>query len=256
MFDAPHAYASRQRTRRISSTQLYLDLIHHLPFTTSFDFFIISVTWPLRTEARTGEPLLRSNYTIHHANHNVSVTLSPSSPQAGSWYRLSMPWLPCLKARQAWVSRVCCQGPSPCSQTGSNDLRTASNGIVIATEKKSSSILIDDSMLDKVAVICPNIGIVYSGMGPDFRVLVAKARKSAQSYWKIYGEYPPTRVLTQEIATVMQQATQSGYALSRILDFNGGVMAGFDDSQWCPALWGFFARCRFRHEPRTNSIPG
>lgn len=69
-------------------------------------------------------------------------------------------------------------------------------------------------MLDKVSVICPNIGIVYSGMGPDFRVLVAKARKSAQAYWKIYGEYPPTRVLTQEIATVMQQATQSGYVHS------------------------------------------
>ncbi|EPQ59284.1 proteasome-domain-containing protein [Gloeophyllum trabeum ATCC 11539] len=86
----------------------------------------------------------------------------------------------------------------------------ASNGIVIATEKKTSSILIDDSMLDKVCVICPNIGIVYSGMGPDFRVLVAKARKSAQAYWKLYGEYPPTRVLTQEIATVMQQATHSG----------------------------------------------
>ena len=67
-------------------------------------------------------------------------------------------------------------------------------------------------MLDKVAVICPNIGIVYSGMGPDFRVLITKARKTAQAYWKIYGEYPPTRVLTQEIATVMQQATQSGCA--------------------------------------------
>ena len=67
-------------------------------------------------------------------------------------------------------------------------------------------------MLEKVAVICPNIGIVYSGMGPDFRILIAKARKSAQAYWKIYGEYPPTRVLTQEIATVMQEATQSGYA--------------------------------------------
>jgi 20S proteasome subunit alpha 2 len=65
-------------------------------------------------------------------------------------------------------------------------------------------------MIEKVATICPNIGMVSSGMGPDFRVLVAKARKSAQAYWKIYGEYPPTRVLTQEIANVMQQATQSG----------------------------------------------
>jgi len=86
----------------------------------------------------------------------------------------------------------------------------ATNGIVIATEKKSSSILIDDSMLEKVAVVCPNIGLVYSGMGPDFRVLVAKARKSAQAYWKIYGEYPPTRVLTQEVARIMQEATQRG----------------------------------------------
>jgi len=71
--------------------------------------------------------------------------------------------------------------------------------------------LIDDSMIEKVALICPNIGMVYSGMGPDFRVLVAKARKSAQAYWKIYQEYPPTRVLVQEIATVMQSATQSGF---------------------------------------------
>jgi 20S proteasome subunit alpha 2 len=86
----------------------------------------------------------------------------------------------------------------------------ASNGIVIATEKKSSSILVDDSMLDKVAIVCPHIGIVYSGMGPDFRVLIGKARKSAQAYWKMYGEYPPTRVLTQEIAAAMQDATQSG----------------------------------------------
>jgi 20S proteasome subunit alpha 2 len=87
---------------------------------------------------------------------------------------------------------------------------SATNGIVIATEKKSPSILIDDSMLEKVAIVCPNIGLVYSGMGPDFRVLAAKARKSAQAYWKIYGEYPPTRVLTQEVATVMQEATQRG----------------------------------------------
>jgi hypothetical protein len=129
----------------------------------------------------------------------------------------------------------------------------ASNGIVIATEKKSSSILIDDSMIEKVAVICPNIGIVYSGMGPDFRILVTKARKSAQAYWKIYGEYPPTRVLTQEIATVMQQATQSGcvqrFGSSRRLS-NDLV------TQWCTALWCFTACGGFRCEPRTNTLSG
>ncbi|SCV71799.1 BQ2448_4493 [Microbotryum intermedium] len=91
----------------------------------------------------------------------------------------------------------------------------ASNGIVLATSKKPPSPLVDDSMLEKashiqVSLVCPNIGLVYSGMGPDFRVLVAKARKSAQSYWKIYGEYPSTRVMVGEIASVMQDATQSG----------------------------------------------
>ncbi|KNZ51518.1 proteasome subunit alpha type [Puccinia sorghi] len=60
----------------------------------------------------------------------------------------------------------------------------ASNGVVIATEKKTASILVDDSIIEKVASICPNIGMVYSGMGPDYRVLVTRARKIAQAYWK------------------------------------------------------------------------
>ena len=86
----------------------------------------------------------------------------------------------------------------------------ASNAVVIATEKRPPSPLVDDSALEKVALVCPNIGIVYSGMGPDFRILLARARKIAQSYWKIYGEYPTTKVLGQEIATVMQDPSQSG----------------------------------------------
>ncbi|KAG8825108.1 Proteasome subunit alpha type-2 [Serendipita sp. 400] len=104
----------------------------------------------------------------------------------------------------------------------------ATNGVVIATEKKSSSLLMDTSMIEKVSMICPNIGIVYSGMGPDYRVLVTKARKSAQAYWKVYGEYPPTRVLVQDLATVMQQATQSGgvrpYGVSLLV-------AGYDSNR-------------------------
>lgn len=109
----------------------------------------------------------------------------------------------------------------------------ATNGIVIATEKKSSSILIDDSMLEKVAVVCPNIGLVYSGMGPDFRVLVAKARKSAQAYWKIYGEYPTTRVLTQAVATIMQEATQSG----GVRPFGVSLLIAGWDSDQGPTLY-------------------
>ena len=103
----------------------------------------------------------------------------------------------------------------------------ATNGIVLATEKKSSSPLIDPPSLSKVSVITPNIGMVYSGMGPDYRILVDKARKvSHTGYKRIYNEYPPTRILVQDVARVMQEATQSGgvrpYGVSLLI-------AGWDD---------------------------
>lgn len=53
--------------------------------------------------------------------------------------------------------------------------------------------------------------MVYAGMGPDYRVLVDRARKVSHSgYKRIYNEYPPTRILVQDVARVMQEATQSG----------------------------------------------
>ncbi|MBE7180402.1 MAG: hypothetical protein INR71_04180, partial [Terriglobus roseus] len=105
--------------------------------------------------------------------------------------------------------------------------RPATNGIVLATEKKSSSPLIDSSSSSKVSLVTPNIGMVYSGMGPDYRILVDKARKvSHTNYKRIYNEYPPTRILVQDVARVMQEATQSGgvrpYGVSLLI-------AGWDD---------------------------
>ncbi|KAF2668272.1 putative proteasome subunit alpha type-2 [Microthyrium microscopicum] len=103
----------------------------------------------------------------------------------------------------------------------------ATNGIVLATEKKSSSPLIEPHSSSKVALITPNIGMVYSGMGPDYRVLVDRARKvSHTGYKRVYNEYPPTRILVQDVAQVMQAATQSGgvrpYGVSLLI-------AGWDD---------------------------
>jgi 20S proteasome subunit alpha 2 len=48
-------------------------------------------------------------------------------------------------------------------------------------------------------------------MSPDYRVLVDKARKvSHTGYKRIYNEYPPTRILVQDVARIVQEATQSG----------------------------------------------
>lgn len=69
-------------------------------------------------------------------------------------------------------------------------------------------------------MICSTVGMVYSGMGPDFRVLVSKARKAAQQYKRVYMEEPPTRILVQEIASVMQEYTQSGQVQQKTLVIN------------------------------------
>lgn len=45
----------------------------------------------------------------------------------------------------------------------------ATNGVVLATEKKQKSILYDENSIHKIEMITRNVGMVYSGMGPDFR---------------------------------------------------------------------------------------
>jgi len=101
----------------------------------------------------------------------------------------------------------------------------AKNGVVIATEKKVPSILIDETSVQKILMLTDNIAIVYSGMGPDFRVLTRKARKSAQVYYRVYREVIPVTMLVREIAAVMQEFTQRG----GVRPFGVSVLlAGFD----------------------------
>ncbi|CAD6187878.1 unnamed protein product [Caenorhabditis auriculariae] len=83
----------------------------------------------------------------------------------------------------------------------------AKDGVVLATENMAS-VLHDDQA--KIEQISKHIGCVYSGMGPDFRILVKKARKIAMEYELMYGEEMPTTQLVTQLAAVMQEYTQSG----------------------------------------------
>lgn len=84
----------------------------------------------------------------------------------------------------------------------------ATNGVVIATEKKLRSSLVDEATVRRISTLTPNIGVAYSGMGPDSRVLVRKARKQAQAYYQLYKEQIPVAQLCREVATVMQEFTR------------------------------------------------
>ncbi|MGK3751967.1 MAG: 20S proteasome subunit alpha 2 [Bacillariaceae sp.] len=47
----------------------------------------------------------------------------------------------------------------------------AKDGVVIATDKKLTSELVDVADVHKVELLTPSCGVCYSGVGPDFRVL-------------------------------------------------------------------------------------
>eukprot|EP01088_Endostelium_zonatum_P015167 TRINITY_DN360_c0_g1_i1.p2 TRINITY_DN360_c0_g1~~TRINITY_DN360_c0_g1_i1.p2 ORF type:complete len:237 (-),score=71.66 TRINITY_DN360_c0_g1_i1:68-778(-) len=82
-------------------------------------------------------------------------------------------------------------------------------GAVLATEKKLEP-LIDETSIEKIYMITDNIGCVYAGMGPDSRVLVRKGRKVAEQYFRTYHDPIPVNQLVAEMASVMQEYTQSG----------------------------------------------
>ena len=84
----------------------------------------------------------------------------------------------------------------------------ATNGVVLATEKKMPSILVDDTTVDKISKLTGSIGVVYAGMGPDSRVLIKQGRKSGQVYERIHGDTIPVAQLVRDTAAVMQELTQ------------------------------------------------
>ena len=102
----------------------------------------------------------------------------------------------------------------------------AKNGVVLCTDKKLSSKIIESAGVHKIEKITPSCGFVYSGVGPDFRVLVKKARKQAQAYYLMYRGLKPIRQLVIDTAAVCQEYTQSG----GVRPFGVSLLcAGYDD---------------------------
>ncbi|PRP80712.1 proteasome subunit alpha type-2-like [Planoprotostelium fungivorum] len=101
----------------------------------------------------------------------------------------------------------------------------AKNGVVLATEKKLAT-LVDETSVDKISLIANNIAVTYSGMAPDSRVLIRKGRKKAQAYFRMYKDRIPVAQLVKDLASIMQEFTQSG----GVRPFGVSLLiAGYDD---------------------------
>lgn len=85
------------------------------------------------------------------------------------------------------------------------------DGIILACEKSLNSILIDETSFQKINNVSKYIGCTYAGLGPDFKVLLKKARKDFQTYKLTFmDDYMPLHSIARETANLMQEYTQSG----------------------------------------------
>mmetsp|Transcript_14881 Transcript_14881/g.42180 ORF Transcript_14881/g.42180 Transcript_14881/m.42180 type:complete len:237 (-) Transcript_14881:63-773(-) len=101
----------------------------------------------------------------------------------------------------------------------------AKDGVVLATSRKVPA-LVDLEGFHKVNSVTDSIGVVYSGLGPDYRVLLKRARKHAQAYYRKFLDDIPTSQLARGTAQVMQEYTQAG----GVRPFGVSLLiAGYDD---------------------------
>jgi len=106
----------------------------------------------------------------------------------------------------------------------------AKNGVVIITEKKPHSPLVDVEDWDKVYKISTSIGCVYSGIGADARLLVRRARKQAEVYKRGYNESIGTNICAKKLGGIAQDFTQSG----GVRPFGVSLLiAGYDKQRGC-----------------------
>ncbi|KAK2941877.1 putative Proteasome subunit alpha type-2 [Blattamonas nauphoetae] len=85
----------------------------------------------------------------------------------------------------------------------------ATNGVVLAAAKKLAP-LVDETSIERISNITHNVGAVFSGLSPDFRVILKKARKNAEKYRLKFGEEPSAKVVATYIGSLMQEYTQAG----------------------------------------------
>ncbi|MEZ0393914.1 MAG: archaeal proteasome endopeptidase complex subunit alpha [Desulfurococcaceae archaeon] len=86
-------------------------------------------------------------------------------------------------------------------------LKTRSAGVVVV-EKKKTSPLADEKLVQKVFKIDEHVGASYAGVASDGRVLIDYARRQALIYKFYYEEAAPVEYIAKVVCDVKQAYTQ------------------------------------------------
>lgn len=80
-----------------------------------------------------------------------------------------------------------------------------SEGVVLAVEKRVTSVLIEPSSIEKILEVDEHIGCAMSGLIADSRTLVDRARVEAQNHWFTYNEKMTVESVTQAVSNLALQ---------------------------------------------------
>lgn len=86
----------------------------------------------------------------------------------------------------------------------------ATNGVVLASLKKTPSPLVQKERVQKVFRVCETIIATFAGLSGDFRTALEVAREIAEDYYKVYRVYPFVDTFMKEFSKVIQEKTQKG----------------------------------------------
>lgn len=97
------------------------------------------------------------------------------------------------------------------------------DGIVLLTEKRSTSKLMVSDTVEKIFKIDSNIGAAVSGLIADSKYIIEHARNNAQTHWFNYNENIPVQTLAQAICDLSLRFGEDGSEDSVVMSRPFGV---------------------------------
>ncbi|KAF7682441.1 Proteasome subunit alpha type-2 [Astathelohania contejeani] len=112
------------------------------------------------------------------------------------------------------------------------------DGVVLASLKELPQ-LVDRSKVFKINKIGDSIGMTYSGLQADYRIILDKAMELVEDYKEIYGRYPYVDIFVTNLSRVIQEYTQKGglRPFGVLLLISGGIPDSKNRSSLIPLLY-------------------
>lgn len=108
-----------------------------------------------------------------------------------------------------------------------------SEGVVLAVEKRVTSVLMEPTATEKIVEIDKHMGCACSGLMADSRTMIDRARVEAQNHWFMYDEKMSVESVTQAVSNLAIQFGDSDSEGSTAMSRPFGVailFAGVDDN--------------------------